>query len=199
MKERFMLDPSKLDTNSGFLCLSTHWMPDPNASNPNMPGQKLVMSSYIPMRADDICLCGSGKTFDACCRHKRYWHPVCPNPNGKGYSLLASQTAKFHPVNGTNLREQLMEDTRLYCVEDHIKKSFWIYWGDPALKDQYGINCFGDIELKQNRTLLVTAMSDLRMQLLLNMLKELAGEKLGTPIITHNQMQTIDKWSLGRK
>ena len=199
MKERFILDPSKLDTNSGFLCLSAHWQPDPNASNPDMPGQKLVMTSYIPMRADDICLCGSGKTFDACCRQKRYWHPVCPNPDRKGYSLLASQTAKFHPVNGTNLREQLMEDVRLYCVEDRIKKSFWIYWGDPALKDQYGINCFGDIELKQNRTLLVTAMSDLRMQLLLNMLKELAGERLGDPIITYNQMQTIDKWELRKK
>jgi len=28
------------------------------------------------------------------------------------------------------------------------------------------------------------------------MLKELAGERLGIPIITHNQMQTIDKWNL---
>ena len=72
MKERFMLDPSKLDTNSGFLCLSTHWRPDPNASNPDMPGQKLVMTSYIPVRADDVCLCGSGKTFDACCRQQHH-------------------------------------------------------------------------------------------------------------------------------
>jgi hypothetical protein len=193
MKGRFVLDPSKLDLNGGFLCLSSHWRPNPNDPNPDMPGQKLSMSSYIPVRADDACLCGSGKTFNSCCQQKNYWHPVCLNPDGKSYSLMDLQSEKFHPVDGTTLREQLMNDIRLYCVEDGIKRSFWIYWGDPALEDQYGILCFGDIELKQNRTLLITAMSDLRMQILLNLVREIAGEQLGSPKIIHDKIQLFDK------
>ena len=188
-----MVDPSKLDQNAGFLCLSSHWRPNPNDPDPDMPGQKLTMTSYIPMRADDICLCGSGRMYNVCCRQERYWRPVCLNPDGKGYSLLAPQSATFHRVNGTTLRGYLMKDKHLYCVDAGTKSSFWIYWGDPALQDQYGILCFGDIELKRNRTLLVTAMSDLRMQTLLKLLKEITGDELSEPYIAHDRMQMIDK------
>ena len=193
MKQRFIMDPSKLDQNGGFLCLSSHWRPNPDAPDPDMPGQKLSMTSYIPIRADDICLCGSGRIYGACCRQERYWRPLCLNPDGKSYSLLAPQSATFHRVDGTTLRGHLMGDKRLYCVDDSMKSSFWIYWGDPALEDQYGILCFGDIELKRNRTLLVTAMSDLRMQTLLEVLKLLADDELGEPYIIHDRVQMIDK------
>ena len=104
LKQRFMIDPSKLDHNGGFLCLSSHWRPNPDAPNPDMPGQKLSMTSYIPIRADDICLCGSGRLYSACCRQERYWHPVCLNHDGKSYSLLAPQSATFHRIDGCKFR-----------------------------------------------------------------------------------------------
>jgi hypothetical protein len=190
-----MPDLSKVDPNGGFLCFSTHWRPDPKVADPDRPGQKLAMASYIPARPNDNCLCGSDKTYSHCCQPKRYWHPVCPNPDMEGYSLLAPQAATFRHVNGTALRKQLMEDTRLCCVDESRKSSFWILWGDPAWEDQYGILCFGDLELKRNRTLLVTAMSDIRMQTLLNLLKELTGERLGVPEIAYDPVQVIDKRS----
>lgn len=195
MSKMLIRDLSKVDTNGGFLCLSVHWRPNPNDPDPDRPGQKLSMLGYIPLRPDDICLCRSGKTYSACCQPKRYWHPVCMNPDTEGYSLLAPQAATFHPVDGITLRERLMEDTRLYCTDSCMKSSFWIFWGDPAWEDQYGTLCFGDFELKRNHTLLVTTMSELRMQTLLNVLKEITEERLGVPQITHDQVQLIDKWA----
>jgi hypothetical protein len=111
----------------------------------------------------------------------------------EGYSLSAPQSATFRRVDGTALREQLMEDIRLYCTDESIKNSFWVFWGDPAWEDQYGVLCFGDFQLKQNRTLVVTAMSETRMQVLLDVLKELTGDRLGVPKITYDQVQMIDK------
>ena len=49
------------------------------------------------------------------------------------------------------MRERLMPDVRLQCVEDSLQLGFWVYWGDPALDDAYGTLCFGDIELKQGQ------------------------------------------------
>lgn len=198
MRERSMIDPSKLDPYGGFLCLSSHWQPNPNDPDPYTPGQKLVMNSYIPMRSDDICLCGSGRTYKACCQLKRYWHPVCLNPDGRGYSLLAVQSAMFYHVDGSVIRRQLTNDARLHRVDDSIKSSFWLHWGDPALEDQYGILCFGDIELKQNHTLLVTALSDLRMQILLEILEEITDKLLEKPSITHEKPPLIDKRGYGK-
>ena len=196
MGKMMMPDLSKLDPNGGLLCFSTHWRPNPDDLDPDRPGQKLVMISYIPVRLDEICLCGSGKTYSNCCRPKRYWHPVCLNPDMEGYSLLAPQSATFRHVDGTALRERLMEDTCLYCTDESMKNSFWVFWGDPAWEDQYGVLCFGDFELKQNRTLLVTAMSETRMQVLLDVLKELTGDRLGVPKIIYDQVQVIDKRSV---
>jgi hypothetical protein len=188
-----MIDPSKLDPYGGFLCLSSHWQPNPNDPDPYTPGQKLVMSSYIPTRPGDICLCGSGRTYKACCQPKRYWYPICLNPDVRGYSLLAVQSAIFYHVDGSVIRKQLTGDARLHCVDDSIKSSFWLLWGDPALEDQYGILCFGDIELKQNHTLLVTALSDLRMQILLEMLEEITDKLLEKPSVTYEKPPLIDK------
>ncbi|MEK7396733.1 MAG: SEC-C domain-containing protein [Candidatus Poribacteria bacterium] len=197
MKGKFLLDPSKLNPNKGFLSLSSHWRPNPKAPNSDMPGQKLSMSSYIPMQANDRCLCGSGKAFASCCQQKRYWHPICLNPDGKSYSLLDMQSATFHPLDNTALRERLMSDMSLYCVENSKEKGFWIFWGVPALEDQYGVLCFGDIELKKKNILFVSAMSDLRMQILIKALKEIAGELLDSPTISHEKVNLIDKWAYG--
>ena len=189
-----MPDPPHFDPDGGFLCHSVHWRPNPDDPDPEMPGQKVSMAGFIPVRPEDACLCGSGNTYRICCQPKRYWHPICLNPDAEGYSLLAPQSARFHPVDGTALRDRLTEDTRWVCVEDRPKKSFWIFWGDPALEDPYGILCFGDLEIKQNRTLLVTAMSDLRMRILLQSLKEIFGDRLGVPEITHDQAEVVGKW-----
>ena len=94
----------------------------------------------------------------------------------EGHSLIAPQSATIHQVNGLTLRKQLTKDTRVHCVED-----------------PYGILCFGDFELKQNRTLLITAMSNLEMQTLLNALEEITEDSLGKPQIHYDRVQTIDK------
>ena len=186
---------SLINANGGFICLSTHWQPDANSLIPDIPGRKYVMSSFIALRLEDACLCGSEKIYAICCQPKRYWHPICPNPDMNGYSLVAPQTAKFYSVEGTELRKQLLKDTRLHCVENSVKRSFWTYWGEPALKDQYGVLCFGDFELKENNLLIVTAMSELRMNVLLGVLKEITHNKLCDAEITYDKTDEfiIDK------
>ncbi len=117
-------DLSRVDPDGGFLCLSTHWRANPADPDPDMPGQKQSMLTYIPLQPHDTCLCGSGKAYSTCCQPKRDWHPVCPNPDMEGYSLSAPQSATFHPVDGVTLREQLTKDTRLYCVDDGVDSGF---------------------------------------------------------------------------
>lgn len=189
----------EINPNGGFLCLSTYWQPNTNASKPNEVGQKCVMTSYIPVWLEDKCLCGSTKTYANCCKLKRYWHPVCSNPNMEGFSLLAPQNATFDLtnslVNKVELRQLLMNDRRLQCTDNGIERSFWLLWGEPALQREYGILCFGDIDLKADQTLVVTAMSDLRMTYLLALLKEITQDRLGVPQITYAQSKDflVDK------
>jgi len=179
--------------DGGFLCMTSHWRPDPEAADPEMPGQKLSMSSYIPVFPNEACLCGSGKRYGACCQPERLWHPVCPNPGRQGYSLVKPQKATFRNVNGNVVRERLMADRRLRCTDTSQASAFWVFHGYPPVEDQYGFLCFGDIELKHNRTLLVTAMSDLRMQTLLALLQELAGDCLIEPHMSQDPVLVIDK------
>jgi hypothetical protein len=182
-----------IDPNGGFLCVSIHWRPDPGAPDPEMPGQKLSMASYLPTALDAPCLCGSGQAYRDCCRRQRYWHPICPNPGLRGYSLVALQSASFTPIDGAGWRERLLDDVRLQCVEDNPQRGFWLYWGDPALDDQYGTLCFGDIELKNGHTLYLTAMSNVRMQTLLDLLNELAAASLPPPKMSYDKVEMIDK------
>ncbi len=182
-----------IDPDGGFLCLTIHWRPNPDDPDPDMPGHKLSMSSYIPVSPGEDCLCGSGKPYRSCCRRQRKWRPVCPNPGMEGYSLVAPQSATFHNVDRPAIRERLMADTRLRCMDESLRNSFWIFWGDPVMESEYGIMCFGDFELKDNRTLLVTAMSDLRMGVLLDLLQEIAGDILGEPQMSRDAVPTIDK------
>jgi len=182
-----------IDPDGGFLCLSSHWRPKPGDPNPQRPGEKLSMSSYIPAAPADACLCGSGMPYGRCCRPKPDWQPVCPNPGGQGYSLVKPQSAAFHNVDDTALRARLSADARFHCVDDSRNNSFWILWGDPPVEDEYGILCLGDVELKKDRTLLIGAMSDLRMQLLLSLLAEIAGDLLGSPKMQYDRAPVIRK------
>ena len=182
-----------IDPNSGFMCISSHWCPDPNAPDPETPGQKLQMASYIPVRLSDPCLCGSSKAYRDCCHLRRYWYPICPNPGLNGYSLRSPQSATFENVDGQPLRLRLMEDVRLQCTENTPDRGFWLYWGDPALDDQYGTLCFGDIELKHNRTLLVTTLSDVRMRTLLDLLREIAADLVAAPKMHYDSAMVVDK------
>ena len=170
-----------------------HWRPDPGKPDPEMPGQKMSTASYLPTLPDRPCLCGSGKAYGDCCRRQRYWHPICPNPGLQGYSLMVLQSAMFTPIDGAVWRERLLDDIRLQCVEDGPQRGFWLYWGDPALDDRYGTLCFGDIELQQRRMLFLTAMSDVRMQTLLDLLNELADEPLLPPKVKYDKVEMIDK------
>lgn len=184
-----------LDKDGGFLCLSIYWRPNPKESNPNMPGEKLSMMSYIPLLPREDCLCGSGKCYANCCQPKRYWHPVCPNPGMHGYSLVEPRSATFQKVDGANIRKQLMADTRFKCIDDSVVGGFWLLWGEEPFQNQYGTLCFGDLELKDNQTFFVVAMNHLRMQTLLDLLREIVGDYLSVPQIQHNETQVIDKWT----
>jgi hypothetical protein len=73
------------------------------------------------------------------------------------------------------------------------ERAFWIYEGNPAIETPQGIVCFGDIELRYNSTLVVTAMSDLRMHILLEVLREDCGDVLGRPDLEYETLYVIDK------
>jgi hypothetical protein len=192
-------DPADLrgviDPNRGFACISMYWRPDPDAPDPAMPGRKLSLTTYIPVRREDPCLCGSGKRYHSCCRREPLWQPICPNPGGRrsGYSLMYPLSARFRRVDGAQIRERLASDRRFRCVDPRPNSTFWIWHGDRMVKEEYGILCFGDVELKRNRTLVVSAVSDLRMEVLLASLQQIAGDLLGEPRMTYDKIAVIDK------
>ena len=55
---------------------------------------------------------------------------------------------------------------------------------------RYGRLCFGDFELQENHTLVITALSDARMEALLEVVRPL---KLGTPQIQVEPVQYLEK------
>jgi hypothetical protein len=182
----------EIDVNNGFLCVWVYWRPDPKAPDPDMPGLKQHMTTFIRVQPEQACLCGSGKPYGVCCRLNRYWHPICPNPGMEGYSLLAWHSATFASLDREAVRERLLEEVRVHDIEDTPERSFWTYWGEPALEAEFGIMCFGDFELNRDG-LLVTAMSELRMRVLLSMLSEIAGDCLGKPHIQREPVKMLDK------
>ncbi len=184
------LDPF-IDVNGGFLSYCTYWQPDLNAVDPEMPGLKQQMISYISILPSESCLCGSGQSYEHCCRTDRYWRMVCPNVALEGYSLLAPQEAIYDKADGNTVHKLLINDARFQCVEDSKKRSFWILCGDPAFDSQYGVNCFGDIELQGNRKLIVTAMSNNRMRLLLDILSKMIVDF--HPIVTYDAIYGFKK------
>lgn len=167
-------DLSSLNPRGGVLVVTTYWRPRSGDPNPEQPGEKLFILSYLPTDAQNLCPCGSGKRFAACCQPLPYWRPVCPNPGMQGYSLMHSQSACFLNIPKDVVYAFLQGEERLYCVEDTPQRAFWTYWGDPAFDTPpYGTLCFGDLELQENGMLLVTTLSDTRMEVLLDLLQSL--------------------------
>jgi hypothetical protein len=181
-----------MDFNGGFLCQWVYWRPNPGDPDPDMPGLKQKITMYMPVEPEAACLCGSGKSYGACCRLRRYWYPICPNPLRQGYSFLVPQQAIFPGVDGRAIAQALWDDVRLHDVEATPARSFWVYWGEPALQSRYGIICFGDFELRERRTLIVTAMSDRRMRTLLGVLRD-TGITLPAPRMSYDRVQVIEK------
>ncbi len=102
---------------------------------------------------------------------------ICRDPGEKTtFSRFKSQTARFLKVDGQAVRENLNADLRFICTEDTPERAFWIYWGTPFIETQFGILCFGNFELRHNRVLEITALSDKRMKILL----EIAGGLVGS-------------------
>jgi hypothetical protein len=187
------IDMNQLDPNKGVLSVAVYWRPRPDDPDPDMPGEKIQITSYLPCSDEDDCPCGSGKSYHACCQSKSYWPLFCRNPGLSGYSFLRPQTATFTEIDGQVLGPELMDEERLYCIENTFKRAFWLYWGTPALQSPYGMWCFGDFELKEAHTLVVTAMSDHSMEILLGLLNDLAGNSLGDPQVEREQVKRIAK------
>lgn len=184
-------DLSSLDPSGGVLVITTYWRPRSGDPNPEQPGEKLSILSYLPTNADELCPCGSGNSFGACCQPLPYWRPICPNPDMQGYSLMQSQSARFTAIPANVVYTFLQDDERLYCVEDTSQRAFWTYWGDPAFDTPpYGTLCFGDLELQEDNTLFVSGLSDARMEVLLDLLSPL---KLGTPKIQRDAFPRLEK------
>src|SRR5256884_6655127 len=184
-------DINNLDPNGGVLSHMTCWRPRPGDPDPEYPGEKVFLTSYLPTGAEDLCTCGSGKQFGSCCQPLPYWRPVCPNPGMQGYSLMHSQSARFTNIPADAVYAFLQDDERLYCVEDTQQRAFWTYWGDPAFNTPpFGTLCFGDLELQGNDTLLVSGLSDARMEVLLDLLHPL---KLGTPKMQRDPFPRLEK------
>ena len=179
-----------LDPNGGVLVHTTCWRPQSGAPNPVKPGEKVVIMSYHPTATEDICPCGSGKRFSSCCRPLPYWRPVCPNPGLQGYHLVQPQSAHFTNIDADAVHAFLQNDERLYCTEDTPHRTFWTYWGSPPLHIPQGTPCFADIELLEDRTLLITALSDPRMEVLLELVRPLS---LGTPHIQQDPVPRLPK------
>lgn len=172
-------DMRSLDPNAGVLVVTIYWRPRAGDPNPEQPGEKLSALSYLPIDAQDHCPCGSGESFGNCCQLLPYWRPVCLNPGMQGYSLLHTQSARFTHIPGEAVAAFLLNDERLYCVEEMPRRMHWIYWGDPALDAlPYGTLCFGDLELQDHHTLLISALSETRLETLLDLLRPL---NLGSP------------------
>src|SRR5713226_1489936 len=183
-------DIRRMDPDGGVLISTTYWRPRSGNPNPEQPGEKLSILSYLPTDAGGLCPCGSGKLFGACCQPLPYWRPVCLNPGMLGYSLLRLQTARFMHIPVDAVYAYLKDDKRLYCTEDTPQRMFWIYWGNPAFDAPYGTICFGDLELQENHTLLVTALSNARMETLLDLVRPL---NLGTPQMQLEPFQRLEK------
>lgn len=183
-------DIRRLDPDGGVLVHMTCWRPRPGDPNPEFPGEKVFIMTYHPTDAQAPCPCGSGKRFGACCRPLPYWRPVCPNPGMQGHSLVHPQSARFTNIPGDAVYAFLQDDERLYCIEDTPQRAFWTYWGDPAFDIPQGTLCFGDIELLKSRTLLVSALSDTRMEMLLELLRPL---KLGSPQMHRDPVPRMEK------
>ena len=85
------MDLLGLDPNGCVMAHTSYWQPKPSDPDPEQPGEKVTISSYLPTNARDLCPCASGKCFRDCCQPLPYWRPMSPNPGMQGYSLLGNR------------------------------------------------------------------------------------------------------------
>jgi hypothetical protein len=176
----FIEGPARLDPNRGVLVHTVCWRPRPGDPNPEFPGEKAHITTYHLTRDESLCPCGSGWRFDHCCQKLPYWQPVCLNPDMQGYSLVQPISIRFTNIPADAIYTALQDDERLYCIEDTPQRVFWLYWGKPAFEIPQGTLSFGDIQLLEGHTLLISTLSNTRMQMLLELMHPF---KLGIPQI----------------
>jgi hypothetical protein len=175
-------DLDTLDPDGGVLTLMTCWRLRPTHPGLDPVGEKLTMLKYLPTRPEDSCPCGSGRQFAACCQPLPYWRLLCPDPdldnNHLQYRVVTSYTATYPALTRLHeraeVRAALEADARLHTTSPSPQHGFWIYWGDPPLEVAEGILCFGDLELRRDHTLVLTALSDRRREVLLEVLRRLS-------------------------
>lgn len=165
-----------LHPNDVYYVYVSHWQPDPEAPNPNMPGRKAIMSMLKPAEPGMCCVCGSGKSFAACCKRRNYWILVCHNPDFNGYSNVEIHTATYHPPDSLVVRAALIADARFRCNDNGEENPHWLFHNNsPHRFTEYGEINLGDIELKPDGSLFVTAMSSARMAAMREILEEEYG------------------------
>jgi len=118
---------------------------------------------------------------------------LCPDPSvEKSFSPCRGATITLAPVDGEAVRQKLLADERFKCTQDTPERGFWTYWGDPYFESEHGILCFGDVELQHKRKLIVTALSETRMEILLSVLREMLGDDI-KPKIQRDAPQRVLK------
>lgn len=141
------------------------------------------MSMLRPAVPGMDCVCGSGKSFAACCKRRSYWILVCDNPDFKSYSKVEIQTATYHPADCQAVKAALLEDERFRCNDDVGENPHWLFHNNsPHRFTQFGEINLGDIELKPDGSLFVTAMSVVRMTAMREILERQIG--LAEPELT---------------
>ena len=182
-----------LHPNDVYFIYVSYWQPDPGATNPEMPGRKALMTMLIPAAPGMTCVCASGKTFESCCRQREYWIPVCVNPDYKGYNKVEIHSAVYSSIDVFLPRSALAQDRRFRCVDDSEENPHWLFHNDsPKRFAEYGEINLGDIELKPDGSLLVTAMSKARMSALREILEE-PGLGLPGPGLTVEAIRWVPK------
>src|SRR5258707_14083900 len=73
-------DLNNLDPNGGVLSRMLCWRPRLGDPDPEYPGEKVFLTSYMPTAAEDLCPCGSCKHLRPCCYPLRCFREPCPNP-----------------------------------------------------------------------------------------------------------------------
>jgi hypothetical protein len=182
-----------LHPNDVYSVYVSYWQPDPGATNPEMPGRKAIMTMLIPAKSGMTCVCASGKTFESCCSQRSYWIPVCVNPDHEGYNKVEIHSAVYSSIDVFLSRSALAQDRRFRCVDDSDANPHWLFHNDsPKRFTEYGEINLGDIELKPDGRLLVTAMSRARMSALREILE---GPALGLPrpVLTVEAIRRVPK------
>jgi hypothetical protein len=89
-------DLRSLDPRGGVLVVTTYWRPRSADHDPEQPGEKLFILSYLPTGAKELCPCGSGKRFG-----------IVLNENGrqlssqcKSLSICLSEMVEESPIEG---------------------------------------------------------------------------------------------------